>query len=292
MLNAVAFKIGELLELRYTNHAIPVDLTINGNYAGSYMLTEQVERSKSRVNVHKEKGVLLELDINYDENYQFVSNNYNLPVMIKDPDLSDFSGEEAVELFDKIKSDFHQLEDAIASDQFPNNNYKDYIDIESLVKFLIVNNLTQNMEINHPKSTYLHKDESGKYFMGPIWDFDWAFDYEGTGVHFGNYNKPLFGRLGSSSTGYTFFTRILQDTEVKELYKTIWQKFSAESMDSLLEYVDFYSSLLDESQSNDYKRWSNTPNFPGTSNYPNKIGQLKTWLSGRAAYIDNYVNDF
>lgn len=33
MLNAVAFKIGQLLELPFTNHAIPVDLYLNGEYA-------------------------------------------------------------------------------------------------------------------------------------------------------------------------------------------------------------------------------------------------------------------
>ena len=292
MLNAVAFKIGRLLDLQYTNHAIPVDVTLNGKYAGNYMLTEQVERSKSRVNIHKEKGVLLELDTNYDEDFQFISNNYGLPVMIKDPDLDDFSEEVAVELFNKIKDDFHLLENAIASDQFPNTNYKDYIDIESLVKYLIVYNLTHNMEINHPKSTYMHKDETGKYFMGPLWDFDWAFDYEGTGIHFGSYSKPLFRSLTSNSTGYTFFTRIMEDPEVKELYRATWEKFSAENMDSLLEYIDFYSAHVTESQHNDYQTWSIIPNFPGTLNYSSKVIQLKSWLIGRATYIDNYVKDF
>lgn len=292
MLNAVAFKIGRLLDLQYTNHAIPVDVTLNGKYAGNYMLTEQVERSKSRVNIHKEKGVLLELDTNYDEDFQFISNNYGLPLMIKDPDLDDFSEEVAVELFNKIKDDFHLLENAIASDQFPNTNYKDYIDIESLVKYLIVYNLTHNMEINHPKSTYMHKDETGKYFMGPLWDFDWAFDYEGTGIHFGSYSKPLFRSLTSNSTGYTFFTRIMEDPEVKELYRATWEKFSAENMDSLLEYIDFYSAHVTESQHNDYQTWSIIPNFPGTLNYSSKVIQLKSWLIGRATYIDNYVKDF
>ena len=36
MLNSVAFKIGRLLELPFTNHAIPVDVVLNGIYKGSY----------------------------------------------------------------------------------------------------------------------------------------------------------------------------------------------------------------------------------------------------------------
>ena len=43
MLNSVAFKIGRLLELPFTNHAIPVDVVLNGIYKGSYLLTEQIE---------------------------------------------------------------------------------------------------------------------------------------------------------------------------------------------------------------------------------------------------------
>lgn len=291
MLNAVAFKIGEMLELKYTNHAIPVDVTINGAYAGSYMLTEQVERSKSRVDIHKKNGVLLELDINYDEDYKFMSNNYSLPVMVKDPDLNDFEGVEKEELFQKIKSDFHQFEDEVASALYPNSKYKDYIDIESLVKYLITYNLTQNMEINHPKSTYMYKDEEGKYFMGPIWDFDWAFDYEGTGVHFGGLDKALFRRLGSSSTGYTFFSRFMEDPEIKALYKVTWQKFRTEKMASLLAYIDFYAAHITDSQKKDYQAWKQAPNYPGTTNYTYKINQLKNWLEGRANYIDSYVKD-
>lgn len=292
MLNAVAFKIGELLELKYTNHAIPVDVTLNGKYIGSYMLTEQVERSKSRVDIHKKNGVLLELDKNYDEDYKFVSNNYGLPVMIKDPDLSDYDKAESDELFQKIKNDFRKFEDEVASSSFPNSNYKDLIDIESLVKYLITYDLTHNMEINHPKSTYMYKDEEGKYFMGPIWDFDYAFDYEGTHVHFGSYSKPLYRKLTPTSTGYTFFSRFMEDPEIRQLYKATWEKFRTEKMPSLMEYIDTYASHLSESQIKDFRVWENASGYPGTTNYSNKISQLKKWLEGRAYFIDSTVKGF
>lgn len=287
MLNAVAFKIGELLDLKYTNHAIPVDLTLNGKYVGNYMLTEQVERSKSRVNIHKEKGVLLELDTNYDEDFQFISNNYGLPVMIKDPDLNDFEEAEQDELFQKIKNDFHQFENELASSLFPNNSYKDFIDIESLVKYLIVYDLTLNMEINHPKSIYMYKDEGGKYFMGPIWDFDWAFDYEDGAIHFAKYAKPLFRQLTPNSTGYTFFGRFREDPEIKELYKKTWEEFRTEKMASLLAYVDFYEAQITDSQKKDVEAWKGALGYPDVTNYSDKIKELKKWLEDRAGYIDS-----
>lgn len=279
MLNAVAFKIGQFLNLQYTNNAIPIDLTINNKYVGNYMLTEQVEMSVSRVNIDKTSGVLLELDLNYDEDYKFISNHYRLPVMVKDPDIGSDSQ------FQEIKSDFQQLEDSIRSTYFPNNEYEKLIDIESLAKYFIVYNLTHNMEINHPKSTYLYKDKLGKYFMGPIWDFDWAFNYEGTSVHFGSYQNLLFKKLPSNSTGYYFFTRFFDDPKFVELYKQIWNDFHKEKMNLLIDYIDNYARSITESQKNDYEVWKK-----GTTNFEYKIRELKSWLKGRASYMDAYMN--
>ncbi|MGI6048901.1 MAG: CotH kinase family protein [Petrimonas sp.] len=280
MLNSVAFKIGQLLQLQYTNNAIPVDLTINNKYIGSYVLTEQVELSSSRVNIDKKDGVLLELDLNYDEDFKFYSNHYRLPVMVKDPDITSDSQ------FQKIKNDFHQLEDSVKSIYFPNNEYDKLIDIESLAKYFVVYNLTHNMEINHPKSTYIYKDKNGKYFMGPIWDFDWAFDYEGTSVHFGSSQNPLFKKLPSNSTGYYFFTRFLDDPTFVALYKQTWNNFKKEKMSLLLNYIDDYAASITESQKNDYEVWKK-----GTTNFQYKIESLKAWLERRALYLDEYMNN-
>ena len=280
MLNAVAFKIGQLLQLQHTNNAIPVDLTINSKYIGNYMLTEQVELSASRVNIDKTDGVLLELDLNYDEAFKFTSNHYKLPVMVKDPDVGSDSQ------FQEIKSDFQQLEDSIKSTYFPNNGYEKLIDIESVAKYFVVYNLTHNMEINHPKSTYLYKDKIGKYCMGPIWDFDWAFDYEGTFVHFGSSQNPLFKKLPSNSTGYYFFSRFLNDPKFVALYKQTWSNFKKEKMSLLLNYIDDYAASITESQKNDYEVWKK-----GTTNFQYKIETLKTWLEGRVSYIEAEMNN-
>ena len=86
LLNSVAFLIGRMLEMPFTNTIIPVEVTLNGTYLGLYGLTEQVEIKKNRVNLG-DMGILLELDQYFDEKWQFRSATYNLPVMIKDPDL-------------------------------------------------------------------------------------------------------------------------------------------------------------------------------------------------------------
>lgn len=276
MLNSVAFKIGRLLELPFTNHAIPVDVVLNGIYKGSYLLTEQIEVKENRVDLDENNSVMWELDSYWDDEPKFKSTAFNLPVMVKDPDLT-------TEQFEYWKKDFNAFTTQFAKEPLEGNSYVDMIDIESVAKFLITFNLVHNMEINHPKSVFLHKEGNGKYVMGPIWDFDWAYDYEGTSNHFGRYNTPLFSS-SMNGVGTAFFQRFLQDSRVKAIYKRTWQDFKNNKLDALLQYVDDYAVMLKPSVERNSELWENTRSFD------TKVKELKTWLRNRADYIDSEVS--
>ena len=277
MLNSVAFKIGRLLELPFTNHAIPVDVVLNGIYKGSYLLTEQIEVKENRVDLDENNSVMRELDSYWDDEPKFKSTAFNLPVMVKDPDLT-------TEQFEYWKKDFNAFTTQFAKEPLEGNSYVDMIDIESVAKFLITFNLVHNMEINHPKSVFLHKEGNGKYVMGPIWDFDWAYDYEGTSNHFGRYNTPLFSS-SMNGVGTAFFQRFLQDSRVKAIYKRTWQDFKNNKLDALLQYVDDYAVMLKPSVERNSELWENTRSFD------TKVKELKTWLRNRADYIDSEVSN-
>ena len=276
MLNSVAFKIGRLLELPFTNHAIPVDVVLNGIYKGSYLLTEQIEVKENRVDLDENNSVMWELDSYWDDEPKFKSTAFNLPVMVKDPDLT-------TEQFEYWKKDFNAFTTQFAKEPLEGNSYVDMIDIESVAKFLITFNLVHNMEINHPKSVFLHKERNGKYVMGPIWDFDWAYDYEGTSNHFGRYNTPLFSS-SMNGVGTAFFQHFLQDSRVKTIYKRTWQDFKNNKLDALLQYVDDYAVMLKPSVERNSELWENTRSFD------TKVKELKTWLRNRADYIDSEVS--
>ena len=276
MLNSVAFKIGRLLELPFTNHAIPVDVVLNGIYKGSYLLTEQIEVKENRVDLDENNSVMWELDSYWDDEPKFKSTAFNLPVMVKDPDLT-------TEQFEYWKKDFNAFTTQFAKEPLEGNSYVDMIDIESVAKFLITFNLVHNMEINHPKSVFLHKERNGKYVMGPIWEFDWAYDYEGTSNHFGRYNTPLFSS-SMNGVGTAFFQRFLQDSRVKTIYKRTWQDFKNNKLDALLQYVDDYAVMLKPSVERNSELWENTRSFD------TKVKELKTWLRNRADYIDSEVS--
>ena len=276
LLNAVGMKIGQLLDMPYTNNIIPVEVTLNGDYLGAYMLTEQIEVKKNRVNVGKD-GLLLNLDTNFDEPYQFQSKSYQLPVTIKYPKEIDS------QTFTAIKNDFENLEALVASPDFPNNNYLDFFDGDAFANYLIVYMLTGNEEINHPKSTYIHKTKTGKYTMGPVWDFDWAFAFEGSLQHFSSFDTPLFWT--PPRRGTNFFSKFLEDPEIIALVKANWTTFQANELPELLRYIDEYTFLIQGARNRDFVEWAQ-----GNSNFNVEVANVKNWLSDRARYMLSLIH--
>ena len=274
LINAVGMKIGQLLEMPFTNTIVPVEVTINNEYLGLYMLTEQVEVKTNRVDVGDD-GILLNLDTNFDEEWQFKSDTYDLPVTVKYPKTMD------ADKLTSIKSQFENLEALVANDDFPNNQYLDYIDDVSIAKYLIVYMLTGNEEINHPKSTYIHKTATGKFTMGPIWDFDWGFAYEGSFQHFSSFDRPLF--WSSSSRGTQFFSRLMSDPKIELLIKQHWGVFKDNHLSELMNYIDEYDLIIQEAKVRDFNKWQT--NDRGVS-------ALKFWIENRVSYMDNFIDSF
>ena len=276
LLNNVAFTVGRMLEMPFTNTIIPVELTLNGDYLGVYGLTEQIEVKTNRVNVGK-TGLLLELEQYYDEEWQFRSAAYNLPVMVKDPGL-DTQAE-----LDLIQSEWNTFEALIASEDFPNNNYLDYIDGESIAKYFIVYMLTANEEINHPKSTYIHKAAGGKYAMGPIWDFDWAYGYGATGQHFLNPDDDLFWT--GTKSGTTFFKRLMMsDPKIKSLIQKYWLDFTANHLGDLMDYIDEHAFIIKGAKARNFEMWNR--------GLVTDELVMKQWIENRVSYMNNFINSF
>lgn len=129
MRNTVALWLANYLEMPFANHCVPVKVYFNGLCKGQYMLTEKTGIGSGSVDIDEEKGMLFEIDSNYDEDYKFsydlyshtsVQNGYNntrtLPVMISDPDLTEIApalGLTADEYFDTWKNDFSAMLTAV-----------------------------------------------------------------------------------------------------------------------------------------------------------------------------------
>jgi hypothetical protein len=277
MMNTIAFELGRRMELPYTNHAVHVELILNGVYEGSYVLTEQVQVGKGRVDIDEDKGFLVELDSYYDEEPKFTTSIYKLPVMIKSPeDLTNPAG------YDFVKTAINELETALynSAGPSPDSAYHDLIDIESVAKFFLINQITGNSEAGIPKSVYMYKDKGDKkkISMGPLWDFDWGFGYSGDGnVYFESSSYPV--------NWHPFFKRFFDDPVFVETYIKIWDQYINDIRGIVL-FIEETAARLEMSRRANFSvwQWNNNPN------YTNEINKMQNWWNNRISYLTNTIN--
>jgi len=90
----------------------------------------------------------------------FWSTVFEVPVCVKYP------GEPTAYQLTAIRNDFAKLEEAI--NRYDYNAVAELMDIPSFINYLIVQELVYNVEIDAPRSVFIHKDAGGKYVMGPV----------------------------------------------------------------------------------------------------------------------------
>ncbi|MDD5988721.1 MAG: CotH kinase family protein [Bacteroidales bacterium] len=278
MTNAVAQRIAKAVASAGANDIVPVELYINGEYRGSYNFTQHVGFANNSVSLDDEtNATLLELDQYFDETYKFRDSYFQLPVNIKEPDLSTYTDYAQQQL---IENDFNAFTQKIYSG---GTEYEDDMDCEMFARYMLVNMLSQNLELLHPKSVYLYKEDllslHSKYIFGPAWDFDWGFGYEGT-TSYCQRNAEQNFFTAYYDKGRPFFTNLFYNSDkVKRATYALWTKFLENDFDELLEYVDDYYAFANSSFVHNATKWGDG------SKYDTFVSNCKTWLQQHADYI-------
>lgn len=287
MANAVGMKIARMVGTAAANHVIPVELYINGNYRGSYIFTEKVGVSANSVDVEDETvAALLELDTYYDEAYKFRTTRYNLPVNIKDPDLSET---ETHLTLDGIKADFNKFTDAL----YRKEDISPLVDVDMLARYLMVNDLIVNYEIQHPKSTYVYKadmtDKDSKYVFGPVWDLDWAFGYE-TNRNYctADQNADFWTAYSRKMESWTFIRDLRQNTGevVDKAYYKVWTDFMDNHLQEIIDYCGDYYRYTRPSFEHNATLWSDGRGYASVSS------NMSSWIDTRARYVYSQLTPY
>ena len=185
--NAVAFEVAHQTENAYADglgwnpHGYSVEVIMDGRHVGNYFLCEQIKIDGERVNIKDciedvisdgnanptmaDCGYLLEFDDNYDELDKFRTGR-GLPCMFKD-EVSQYSSD----IFNQVKARIEAVEANLEAGNYE-TAYND-LDINSVIDYFFIQELTFNDEYKHPKSVYMLIDGDGKLTAGPVWDFDW-----------------------------------------------------------------------------------------------------------------------
>lgn len=309
--NVLAMKLAHDLR-HYSSRTRFVELVINDDYKGIYVVMERIKRDSDRVDIAKLNledtsgdqltgGYIFRIDKGEDDGWLSKYNAYSSDLKIYFqffyPDQRNIQPQQKA----YIKNYMNDFEDAIASQTFRNpkgKHYLDYIDLRSFVDNFILNELSKNVDA-YRLSTYFHKDRAsrgGKIKAGPLWDFNLSFgnaDYCGgddvTGWEY-------YQCVGSSPF---WWDAMLQDTDFINALRCRWEelRLTALHTDSINAYLDSMANYLSGARARNFQRWPvmgiyvwpNSWFYAASSSHDEVMDYMKGWIEDRSIWLDSNI---
>ncbi len=279
--NVAALDIGAMVMPTWTPHHRLVEVVLNGDYRGVYLLTEQVEVGPDRVAVTEMTpqdvtgdavtgGYLIEVDARLEENHEpGFRSSMNVPVVVKDPEPAE--PQQMVYIRSWVDDVERRLRSPDRAD--PTKGYRAVLDEESLVDWYLVQEVTRNQDVGF-SSAFLHKDRGGILRFGPLWDFDLSI-----GSQRGVAPQPVDG--WQARTRMPWGQYLFQDPTLITAISTRW----AEVRDDVLAVaaaLPVAGASISTATLSDAARWGPSPT-PAADD----PAFLRSWMEQRVAWLDS-----
>jgi subtilisin-like proprotein convertase family protein len=294
-----------------------VEVIIDGQYMGVYLLTEKIKRDNNRVDIAKLQpteisgddltgGYIIKVDKSTASSGAGWTSNYAPAVATNGQTIYfqyDYPSDVAIVPQQQayIQMYVDSFEAALAGPNFTDTaiGYAHYIDVNSFIDYFLVDEMAKNVD-GYRLSTYLYKDKrsnGGKLTIGPTWDYDIAWgnaDYcdgsvtSGWAYEFGNVCSGDYWQIPF------WWERLMQDPAFQDKVKCRWSELSATILSKpfLFDYCDSMAVLLNESSARNFIVWPILGSYvwpnpaPIPTTYQGEVNELKTWINMRWNWLD------
>jgi len=306
--NVLSYRIFEEMG-NYAPRTRFVDVVVNNDYKGVYILTEKIKRDKNRVDMAKllpedisgnelTGGYLLRIDKRSGmPSTHFWKSPVSPPNTGYHPVTYSYFDPKYEELNDTQRSyimeHMQKFESALVHKYFkdPAQGYRAYLDIPSLVDMMILNEFTKEVDA-YLFSHYFYKQkdsDGGKLVNGPPWDYNLAF---GNNNYYDDVHLT-YNWLYDQNNRVYWWARVMEDSWFRNQLRCRWDELhqTVLSSEHLHGLVDSTLIVMGESVSRNFQRWP----ILGTYVWPNSfVGQtyseeewyLRNWMDDRLDWMD------
>ncbi len=283
------------------------ELFVNGEYQGIYLLMETVKVGENRVELTSSDrrtaatSYLVQRDWGQAGDPGNVSDLLDATYVTSDTRLN-ISYPSTMELTsdqrDWIVSDLNGIEKSLYSYDYDTADYGYWntLDVRSFVDYAIVNELALNIDAGS-YSTYFYRDVRGKLSIGPIWDFNNAYD---------NYSEASTIDSGFVMSEKPFYFMLLKDEhfvdQVISRYRELRSSYLSE--DSLTAYVDEVVDYLGPAIDRNFEVWGYSfdpsavsvdnklnPDDRNPGDHEDAVRQLKSAIRERGHWLDRNIEN-
>ena len=282
--NRILFDLADEVGVPYSSDSRFIDLYTNGVYQGTYQICQKIDVGKNALisdfseddyldtetgGVKDDFCFVTEIDSSpgADDFHFTVRDGNNLTMKAPEPDASD-PNRSAVETYVKRKY----------SDMYNNlgkANVGDYIDVDSLAKVYLINELGKNWDSGASSFYFTYKPDANgnyKFFASPVWDYDNSLgnakgverDLRNMGVS--DYTLPS-GWFSTKKNGYggtNFLAEAVKNPVVMAEVRRAWFEDFLPALEKLntsgsktgeIWSSDVYANILRDSAAMNYKIW-------------------------------------
>ena len=284
--NRIVSYLGSELGLNYTPKMLPVDVVMNGEYLGSYYLSEQVRIGENRVDIDEltdednsepeiTGGYLIGMNpyadepelncFNTDMGVRFM---FDTPAFASD-DPTDEVGTAEQKAY--ITDYLQKVEDSIYSGEAGK-----YMDLQSAADYWWVQTFSYNYDAYFTDSTYLYKPRNDKLYWGPLWDFDLSM-----------------GRSFSRTEGYSiretpWFDYLRENNaDFRQLLIDRWQV-----LNNIITDIVKDGGVLDNYKAEIRFSWEDNAPFAENpySEFDYEMEMLRSWMTDRQEWINGNLD--
>lgn len=295
-----------------------VDVVLNNEYQGIYLLAEKIKRDSNRVDIATLNtydifypeitgGYILKIDYWNSTNSWLLNNHpmdhptFDVHMVYYYPSADSIAPAQKT----YIQNFIDDFETALYSPNFtdPINGYRKYISVRSWIDYFIVNELARNGD-GFKKSRFFYKEKDptngvlGKLKAGPVWDFDWAWKdmwdcmYNTTD---GSNWSYMVNDCNPDVNSPGWMLRLLEDQTFADELKCRYEDLRRNLLSNvnLHAMVDSVANVVSESQVWHFQKWGNmgvatgTPEVPAPSqSYAEEVQRLKDWIDRRLTWLD------
>jgi len=284
--------------IKWTPSGQHVEVRLNGDYVGVYLLTEDIRIDPARLNLKRmssnaaanevDGGYIVEVDVRLDcykgedLDLQLVT-PYEVPICIDTPDEEAITQDQLAwikNLLVGIERDLYR------------SNRLDGINATSFVDWYLIQELFRNNDAIFLSSDFMWKDTAAaanpkdrRLNMGPLWDFD-----RGAGNVNYNDNWLVEGCWVSKAYQPNWFSKLFDNPDFLALTISRWKQ-KRPTLEQYLSFsIDTFARRLMVAAQRNFQRWPifdvRLTNYYVFSSHDEEVAFVRRFLNDRMVWMD------
>lgn len=279
--NQVMYKTAQNMQIPYSVEYEPVDVYMNGEYLGNYLLCEKVEVDENRVEIDEQNDYLLEWGGTRSDYMIEFDECANMPfwwVKIHSPKSSEKT-ERLAPVMKKILEDIANVD---------SDAYVEQIDLTTWAQCYWIQEFCVNGDAVFTSIYLYYKGDEERLYMGPVWDLDNTCGYPVEEEH----HYP--DRWATRNEGW--YTYLFQHENFRQAVNSAYQNNNLkEIFRESISILDEAEKKIEESAIMDYLRWRQTDSqllepYEAEKKYKENVQKLRDWLTKRYKFIESEMN--